>query len=946
MKKCTLSRIKSYEEKHHYKSKKPINIKINFIENMNKDNLNNINNKTDSSNFKIFYNIYDKKDNLIKSERQINSASSYYIKSNFKSNIYNNNLEQNNKNTIFKNNNIIENQKKYLIQKQNIRIINNQFNNNKNYLVSTGNTSGDIDIGHNEDINEFNSDEKESILNGHIPSLSNILFFPKYFGKAKKIKENKKINYIKNLKINECNENDLENTKEKEHQNFSTNNYKNKYLKHLNFDQPNKNIKNIISKINTNIESDKNNKRNSDDIKQISSYNNLKKVDNNMMKKLTYRNIIKSNKKNSSYCFSIKKMSGNKINIKKELSFSGIKKKLVFSPAKQNKTDKINKLFQREESQNNKNKYYINKNYPTIFIKNSVLKDNDSKNPLRKHNQKIINIADSKEKKDLSSKQLEAKKLNIKQIIKPKIKKIININLNNLNEKMDKNIPNKARYNSQKKNLICTTKNKLQNISKSLYSNYPITTIKKNSTQINNHNNNINYSKRIIKRVNKTKIIEHLGEKEVFNLINFKKNINKISNNQIENNKNKKVIKVVNESMIINYSNTYTNTNYESNLLFKNDINNSESDTDKEDNSNEKKKYLPHINKNFVNAKKILNKTMKFKENQKKITVPKKINSCNNNKIFMEKKRTKYKINMKMIYLTFKKYDIDKKSIINLSLVNKNSYKITRAIIFRFYYYKIIKEKECEKSKINLLKNTFSYSSPDLKLKNKREIIRLYNYYSKEIKSNYKYEILQDISRTFPNDINFNTDIKNKLYYLLICYSNFNKTIGYAQGLNFVAASCLYFFTNEEDAFIFLDSFINKFELYNLLGVDNKILIQKIKYFEILLNKYIPDLNKYLNSKLLNHEFFSAGWIISVFSNNMDKNKLLICWCFMIVFGWKFFYSFIIQVLIKYKDSIINSAEKHLSDKMRNILSNEQFIKDFNYIIKNTFNFMLEHIIL
>ena len=123
-------------------------------------------------------------------------------------------------------------------------------------------------------------------------------------------------------------------------------------------------------------------------------------------------------------------------------------------------------------------------------------------------------------------------------------------------------------------------------------------------------------------------------------------------------------------------------------------------------------------------------------------------------------------------------------------------------------------------------------------------------------------------------------------------------------------------------------------------------MIQKIKYFEILLNKYIPDLNKYLNSKLLNHEFFSTGWIISVFSNNMDKNKLLICWCFMIVFGWKFFYSFIIQVLIKYKDSIINSAEKHLSDKMKNILSNEQFIKDFNYIIKNTFNFMLEHIIL
>ena len=132
----------------------------------------------------------------------------------------------------------------------------------------------------------------------------------------------------------------------------------------------------------------------------------------------------------------------------------------------------------------------------------------------------------------------------------------------------------------------------------------------------------------------------------------------------------------------------------------------------------------------------------------------------------------------------------------------------------------------------------------------------------------------------------------------------------------------------------------------NLLGIENKKLIQKIKYFDSLLKKYVPDLTEFLNSKLLNHEFFSTGWIITLFSNNMNKQKLLICWCFMIILGWKFFYSFTIQVLIKYKNSIVNSEEKELSNKMRSILNDNQFIKDFNTIIKNTLHFMIEHIIL
>ena len=47
-----------------------------------------------------------------------------------------------------------------------------------------------------------------------------------------------------------------------------------------------------------------------------------------------------------------------------------------------------------------------------------------------------------------------------------------------------------------------------------------------------------------------------------------------------------------------------------------------------------------------------------------------------------------------------------------------------------------------------------------------------------------------------------------------------------------------------------------------------------------------------------------------------------------------------------YKDIIMKSDENKLSNKMRTILNDEQFLNDFNSIIKNTLHFMVNHILL
>jgi hypothetical protein len=69
------------------------------------------------------------------------------------------------------------------------------------------------------------------------------------------------------------------------------------------------------------------------------------------------------------------------------------------------------------------------------------------------------------------------------------------------------------------------------------------------------------------------------------------------------------------------------------------------------------------------------------------------------------------------------------------------------------------------------------------------------------ISNKYDEEIKKDLSRTLPNNNTFKKESNNykKLFNVLKAYSNFNKKIGYAQGMNFIVAKLIKFFDNEKE---------------------------------------------------------------------------------------------------------------------------------------------------
>ena len=216
---------------------------------------------------------------------------------------------------------------------------------------------------------------------------------------------------------------------------------------------------------------------------------------------------------------------------------------------------------------------------------------------------------------------------------------------------------------------------------------------------------------------------------------------------------------------------------------------------------------------------------------------------------------------------------------------------------------------------------------------------------------NKKYNdiINNDLLRTFPQDINFKEGKKyyKQLFNLLTCYSNYNKNIGYAQGLNFLFGNAIYLFSSEEEIFLFIDGFINFLELEKYIGINNQNnLPEKIKYISDILQKYIPDIISVFNKKFVKIEIFLTNWVLTIFSCSMKRNNLIVIWCFMIMFGWKFFYCLIIQIMKEFQKIIFTLNEVELCNKMKKILFSNEFNENFAVIIHKTLDFMKEHILL
>ena len=417
---------------------------------------------------------------------------------------------------------------------------------------------------------------------------------------------------------------------------------------------------------------------------------------------------------------------------------------------------------------------------------------------------------------------------------------------------------------------------------------------------------------------------------------------NKIIINNTESENNSKILK--NESFIYNYSEKLNKIKKEN----KNNINKS---------IKNKKNKNKNINNNN-NISKSNSESDKFIGDEEIDTIEDSLKDCNNIRdihVFKTSNISFFKtmqiacVEIESILLFENITEIifnfcDLKSLNKLCLLSKKIYQYIKPIIYKiirnkvFNYNKDTNNKYKNKIKSSLFKySSLSEKSPLLLEKKYKDLLF-------ENINKYDEQIKKDLTRTFPDNSSFHygNNNYNKLYHVLTAYSNFNKNIGYVQGLNFLAANSIFVFEKEIDVFIFLDSLIQKFKLEDIIGVISNNLNIKLEGITKYLNKYIPKINKYFGKMNLNYEFFIAGWVLTLFSNSMDSQYLFYIWDYMIIFGWDYFNCFVVAVLKKYENEILSIPLNKLTFYMKNILRNESFQNEFENIIKYSFEYLLK----
>ena len=293
----------------------------------------------------------------------------------------------------------------------------------------------------------------------------------------------------------------------------------------------------------------------------------------------------------------------------------------------------------------------------------------------------------------------------------------------------------------------------------------------------------------------------------------------------------------------------------------------------------------------------------------------------------------------KILQILYSFCEFDNNLLNKFCLLSKNIYKKIKPLIYQRISSIIFKYNENNNTKNKIKKYLMKNNSSLMKLSS-TILHKKYTDLIFENNNKYDVDIRKDLTRTFPDNILFKygNTYYNKLYHILTAYSNFNKNIGYIQGLNFLAANIIYFFEDEIDEFVFLDAIIHKFDFNKILdkNLNNNFFVKKLEKINLLLMKKLPKLNKFLSNIKLNFDFFITNWILTLFSDSIDTEYLTIIWDFMGIFGWKFFEYFVLNVFILCENSILNSTQNNLTYIKKNIFRNENFKKNFNILIKDT----------
>uniref|UniRef100_A0A6M2DC91 Growth hormone-regulated TBC protein 1 n=1 Tax=Xenopsylla cheopis TaxID=163159 RepID=A0A6M2DC91_XENCH len=170
--------------------------------------------------------------------------------------------------------------------------------------------------------------------------------------------------------------------------------------------------------------------------------------------------------------------------------------------------------------------------------------------------------------------------------------------------------------------------------------------------------------------------------------------------------------------------------------------------------------------------------------------------------------------------------------------------------------------------------------------------------------------IKTDLPRTFPSNIFFNQEInrQNQLCNILVAYANFNKNVGYCQGLNYIAGLLL-LTTNCESTSFFLLKYLAEDVLPSYYTRSMDGLIIDIKVLTELIQLKLPDVYKHIVDIGMPWPVIFTKWFVCLFAEVLPTETVLRIWDCLFYEGSKVLFRVGLTLLCILKPKILASTD-------------------------------------
>ena len=185
--------------------------------------------------------------------------------------------------------------------------------------------------------------------------------------------------------------------------------------------------------------------------------------------------------------------------------------------------------------------------------------------------------------------------------------------------------------------------------------------------------------------------------------------------------------------------------------------------------------------------------------------------------------------------------------------------------------------------------------------------------------------IKRDIDRTYCIDYFTKGEGKKELKRVLESMCTIKGSVGYCQGMNFIVGAMIYLLKSEIEGFYMFNCLLDSYELNTLFEYNTPDYNTRVFQLNYYVKKYLPQVFHHFKNNNLSFDLIYSGWLLTLFSNYYDIDKLDFPWTCFIIDKWKGIIKVCLIIIYELRNELMKCDLESLTS----------LIKENNYKIKN-----------